>query len=62
MGKSPAKWIKAVLFGKKSKSGIAKNGSAEKRTSFDAKAHSGAVAVNPHLPSDLPPQIAVSGE
>ncbi|GFY84927.1 hypothetical protein Acr_03g0017010 [Actinidia rufa] len=57
MGKSPGKWIKAVLFGKKSsKSSIAKNATIEKKTSFDAKAPSGALDVNPPVSADLPPQ------
>ncbi|XP_047334124.1 protein IQ-DOMAIN 31-like [Impatiens glandulifera] len=39
MGKSPGKWIKSVLFGKKSaKSSYPKNAASEKRTSFVSNA------------------------
>ncbi|XP_057463695.1 protein IQ-DOMAIN 31-like isoform X2 [Actinidia eriantha] len=57
MGKSPGKWIKAFLFGKKSsKSSFAENSTIEKKTSFDAKAPSGALNVDPPVSADLPPQ------
>ncbi|GFY83019.1 hypothetical protein Acr_02g0012590 [Actinidia rufa] len=57
MGKSPGKWIKAFLFGKKSsKSSFAENSTIEKKKSFDAKAPSGALDVDPPVSADLPPQ------
>ncbi|KAF7136272.1 hypothetical protein RHSIM_Rhsim08G0066800 [Rhododendron simsii] len=65
MGKSPGKWIKAVLFGKKSsKSSAAKNAAIGKRASSDAKAPAGDLVVGPPVPADLPPHTTrgASGE
>ncbi|KAL6994237.1 hypothetical protein U1Q18_012344 [Sarracenia purpurea var. burkii] len=64
MGKSPGKWIKTVLFGKKSsKSSFAKNATAEKKASFDAKAPSAVLAVDPPVIAELPPHTTYrSGE
>lgn len=51
MGKSPGKWIKTVLFGKKSsRSSFPKNAAIEK------KAPSGVLAVDPPAIADLPSQ------
>ncbi|KAA8530335.1 hypothetical protein F0562_005044 [Nyssa sinensis] len=52
MGKSPGKWIKNVLFGKKS----SKSTLSQKKASVAAKAPSGDLAVDPPLISELPPQ------
>ncbi|CAI9758642.1 unnamed protein product [Fraxinus pennsylvanica] len=58
MGKSPGKWIKAVLSGKKSsKSSLSKNFTAEKRTA----APTGDLTVSPLLVSDLPYQATDRG-
>ncbi|XP_052189761.1 protein IQ-DOMAIN 31-like [Diospyros lotus] len=55
MGKSPGKWIKTVLFGKKtSKSSFSKNAVIERKESTDVKAP-GLLAVDPPI-VDLPPQ------
>ncbi|XAR71233.1 hypothetical protein NMG60_11028403 [Bertholletia excelsa] len=64
MGKSPGKWIKTVLFGKKSsKSNLSKNAPNEKKVSFDAKAPSTVLAVDPPIVTHLPPQTGErSGE
>ncbi|KAI8019844.1 Protein IQ-DOMAIN 31 [Camellia lanceoleosa] len=51
MGKSPGKWIKTVLFGKKSS-----RSSFPKNAAIDKKAPSGVLAVNPPAIADLPSQ------
>uniref|UniRef100_A0A7N0RES5 DUF4005 domain-containing protein n=1 Tax=Kalanchoe fedtschenkoi TaxID=63787 RepID=A0A7N0RES5_KALFE len=58
MGKSPGKWIKAKLFGKKStKSNISKKGEAGKETFIVSKASSGFVATNDPVISDPQPVV-----
>lgn len=57
MGKSPGKWIKMVLFGKKSsKSNFSKDIMIERKTSITAKAPSGDMMVGPPVISDPLPQ------
>ncbi|KAK6928218.1 IQ motif, EF-hand binding site [Dillenia turbinata] len=52
MGKSPGKWIKTLLFGKKSsKSNISKKARGQKETFIAAKSHSGGLHEDP--PADL---------
>ncbi|KAL6990327.1 hypothetical protein U1Q18_049091 [Sarracenia purpurea var. burkii] len=64
MGKSPGKWIKTVLFGKKSsKSSFAKNATTKKKASFDAKAPFAVLAADPLVIAKLPLQTTyISGE
>ncbi|KAA8548003.1 hypothetical protein F0562_004432 [Nyssa sinensis] len=64
MGKSPGKWIRNVLFGKKSsKSSFSKNATIGKKTPSAAKALSGDLARDPTVISEFPPQtIGRSGE
>ncbi|CAK9186125.1 unnamed protein product [Ilex paraguariensis] len=64
MGKSPGKWIKTVLFGKKSsKSGFPKDRTVEKKASIASNAASGDLAVDsPEIPDLLCPNTDRSGE
>lgn len=65
MGKSPGKWIKGVLFGKKSsKSNLSKHvTTTERKASMAAKAPSGDLALDSLVISDpLPQAIDTSGE
>lgn len=54
MGKSPGKWIKTILFGKKSsKSSLLKKTATEKEATISCKAASGDLASNPSVISDV---------
>uniref|UniRef100_A0A5B7AVM4 DUF4005 domain-containing protein n=1 Tax=Davidia involucrata TaxID=16924 RepID=A0A5B7AVM4_DAVIN len=58
MGKSPGKWIKTILFGKKSsKSSFSKNATIAKKTPIAAKALPGDLAIDPPVISEFAPQI-----
>ncbi|KAF5457159.1 hypothetical protein F2P56_021285 [Juglans regia] len=54
MGRSPGKWIKTILFGKKpSKSSFLKRSATDKEATIACKAVSGDLAANPSVISDV---------